>query len=66
VAFDTDERVATPCPPKRSPTPWRRGVPAGVRLFIREDDPSNSVFSKLPVPPSALVPCKQLRYLLHR
>jgi hypothetical protein len=25
------------------------GAPAGVRLFIRQDDPSNSVFSKLPV-----------------
>jgi hypothetical protein len=25
------------------------GTPAGVRLFIRQDDPSNSVFSKLPV-----------------
>lgn len=25
------------------------GVPAGVRLFIRQDDPSNSVFSKVPV-----------------
>lgn len=25
------------------------GVPAGVRLFIRQDEPGNSVFSKLPV-----------------
>jgi hypothetical protein len=25
------------------------GAPAGVRLFIRQDDPKNSVFSKLPV-----------------
>jgi hypothetical protein len=25
------------------------GAPAGVRLFIRQDDPGNSVFSKLPV-----------------
>jgi hypothetical protein len=25
------------------------GAPAGVRLFIRQDDPNNSVFSKLPV-----------------
>jgi hypothetical protein len=25
------------------------GAPAGVRLFIRQDDPRNSVFSKLPV-----------------
>lgn len=25
------------------------GVPAGVRLFVRQDDPKNSVFSKLPV-----------------
>jgi hypothetical protein len=25
------------------------GAPAGVRLFLRQDDPSNSVFSKLPV-----------------
>jgi hypothetical protein len=25
------------------------GAPAGVRLFIRQDDPSNSVFSRLPV-----------------
>ena len=27
----------------------RLEAPAGVRLFIRQDDPSNSVFSKLPV-----------------
>ena len=25
------------------------GAPAGVRLFIRQDDPKNSIFSKLPV-----------------
>ena len=25
------------------------GAPAGVRLFIRQDDPGNSIFSKLPV-----------------
>src|SRR5262249_41247782 len=25
------------------------GAPAGVRLFIRQDEPGNSVFSKLPV-----------------
>jgi hypothetical protein len=27
----------------------RPGAPAGVRLFIRQDDPKNSIFSKLPV-----------------
>src|SRR5262249_37855558 len=26
-----------------------QGTPAGVRLFIRQDDPSNSIASKLPV-----------------
>jgi hypothetical protein len=25
------------------------GAPAGVRLFLRQDDPTNSIFSKLPV-----------------
>jgi hypothetical protein len=38
-------------PPKGLPDLKALGTraPAGVRLFIRQDDPSNSIFSKLPV-----------------
>jgi hypothetical protein len=38
-------------PPKGLPDlkPLSSRVPAGVRLFIRQDDPKNAIFSKLPV-----------------